>query len=71
VVDGSLVDTGSNYVFVRSGATLAGTGRVGAVQLMGGTLDPGSPWGYGTLHTGWVSLDSSSKCVVQLGHVKQ
>jgi fibronectin-binding autotransporter adhesin len=58
---GTLLVTGSiagSTTTVNSGATLGGSGTVGPVSVVGGTLSPGtSP---GTLTTGTLSLDSAS-----------
>jgi hypothetical protein len=48
-----------------TGGRLTGTGTVGAVISTGGSIDPGSP--YGTLATGSVVFDSTSKLLLDIG----
>ncbi|MFC4256258.1 autotransporter domain-containing protein [Altererythrobacter xixiisoli] len=65
VMDGNVANLALN---VRPGATLGGSGRLGAVTMQGGTLAPGSSSGAGiaTLTTGNLTLDAASTLAIKV-----
>src|SRR5205823_413646 len=58
-------------VHVQSGATLSGTGQVGAINSTGGTISPGNPsFVTGSMDSGTLIFDNATTYTVDLGPSK-